>query len=150
MAAAMNKAIQRELLLYSEDDDLKFTIDPEDDDVSKLRVTLSPPDHTPYEEGVFFLSMTIPQQYPASPPNIKFETKIYHPNINEDGTICLEQLKSDWNASYTLKHAIEFIYCLMEHPNWDTPLVPAIGCEHDKDPEEFERKARDWTKKYAV
>lgn len=145
----MNQVVQRELLAYSQDEDLKFTIDPEEDDVSKLRVTLAPPAGTPYEDGIFFLSMTIPAQYPSSPPTIKFNTKIYHPNINEDGTICLEQLKSDWNPTYTLKHAIEFIYCLMEHPNWESPLIPAIGAQHDKDPAEFEKTAREWTKRYA-
>jgi ubiquitin-conjugating enzyme E2 D/E len=146
----MNRAIQHELLRYSKDDDLKFTIDPEDDDISKLRVVLTPPEDSPYAEGIFFLSMTIPQQYPASPPNIRFETKIYHPNINDDGTICLEQLKSDWNATYTIKHAIDFIYHLMENPNWETPLVASIGFEYQQDPEKFKAKAREWTKKYAV
>ena len=146
----MNKAVQRELLQYENDDDLKFTIDVEDDDLSKLRVTLSPPENTPYEDGVFFLSMTIPQQYPSSPPSIKFETKIYHPNINSDGTICLEQLKSEWTPTYTLKHAIEFIYSLMANPNWETPLVASIGAQHEKDEKEFEKTAREWTAKYAI
>lgn len=146
----MNKVVQRELLQYSQDDELKFTIDPEDDDVSKLRVTLVAPPESPYADGVFFLSMTIPAQYPSSPPSIKFETKIYHPNINEDGTICLEQLKKDWDPMFTLKHAIEFIYCLLEHPNWENPLIPAIGAQHAKDPAEFEKTAREWTARYAV
>jgi ubiquitin-protein ligase len=44
-----------------------------------------------------------------SPPSITFETKIWHPNIQEGGTICLEQLKSEWNPSFTLKHAITFV-----------------------------------------
>ena len=144
-----NKAVSRELLQYQDDDSLKFTIDSEEDDLSKLRVTLSPPENTPYEEGIFFLSMTIPAQYPSSPPSIKFETKIYHPNINEDGKICLEQLKSDWKPTYTLKHAIEFIYYLLEHPNWESPLVASIGSQHEKDPKEFDKTAREWTKKYA-
>lgn len=139
----------REIAEYAEDDQLKFSIDVEDDDVSNLRVTLTPPENTPYAEGVFFLSMTIPQQYPSSAPSIKFDTKIYHPNINEDGTICLEQFKNDWNPTWTLKHLIDFVYALMENPIWDSPLVPAIGALHEKDPAEFERIAREWTELYA-
>ena len=145
----MAKIVQAELANYAEDDTLKFSIDA-DDDLTNLRVTLSPPEGTPYEEGIFFLTMTVPPQYPASPPVVKFETKIYHPNINEDGQICLEQLKAEWKPNYTLRHAIDFIYCLLENPNWDNPLNPAIGAQYQKDPKEFERVAREWTQKYAV
>jgi ubiquitin-protein ligase len=147
----MNRAVSRELKLYQEtDEELPFTIDPDGDDITNLRVTLNAPAGTPYEEGVFFLKLTIPPGYPASPPSVKFETKIYHPNIQDDGTICLEQLKSAWTPTYTLKHAVEFIYSLLEHPNWETPLVPAIGAQHEKDPAEFERQARQWTTQYAI
>lgn len=91
-----SKAIQRELLKYQDDDDLKFAVEAEGDDLTNLRITLTPPENTPYEDGVFFLKVTIPPQYPSSPPNIQFETKIYHPNITEEGQICLGQLKADW------------------------------------------------------
>lgn len=146
----MNKNVQRELLQYQDDDELKFSIDVEDDDVNKLRVTLSPPEGTPYEDGIFFLEITIPPTYPSSPPDIIFITKIYHPNIDENGKICLEQLKSEWKSTYTLRNAIDFIYYLLEHPNWETPLVPQIGAEYKANPKEFERKARDYTNQYAV
>jgi ubiquitin-protein ligase len=115
-----------------------------------LRVTLSPPLGSPYEDGLFFLALTIPTGYPTSPPSVKFETKIWHPNIQEDGTICLEQLKTDWTPAYTLKHAIEFIYSLLANPNWETPLVTAVGAQYQKDPKEFERQARAWTAQYAI
>ena len=95
------------------------------------------------------LSVTVPPQYPSLPPNIEFETKIYHPNITESGIICLESLKSEWKPIYTLKNAIDFIYFLLENPDWDSPLVPSISEQHKKDPKEFEKTAREWTMKYA-
>jgi ubiquitin-protein ligase len=147
----MNRVLSSELKKYQDgDQDLPFTIDVVGDDSSQLRVTLNAPPGTPYEDGVFFLKLTVPSGYPTSPPSVKFETKIWHPNIQEDGTICLEQLKSAWTSTYTLKHAVEFIYSLLEHPNWESPLVTAIGAQHERDPAEFEKQARDWTAKFAI
>jgi ubiquitin-protein ligase len=143
--------VSKELQTYQEsDEELPFTIDADGDDITKLRVTLNAPAGTPYENGIFFLKLTVPPGYPTSPPSIKFETKIWHPNIQEDGTICLDQLKSSWTPRYSLKHAVEFIYSLLEHPNWETPLVTAIGAQQEKDPQEFEKQARAWTSQYAI
>ena len=50
------------------------------------------PEGTPYQNGVFILSIEF-NDYPASPPVIKFETDIYHPNVYTDGRICLSILK---------------------------------------------------------
>lgn len=90
------KTIMRELLEYQDDDSLLFTADIENDDLFSLRIALSPPENTPYEEGIFFLSVIIPAQYPYSRPSVKFETKIYHPNVDDEGRISLKSLIDDF------------------------------------------------------
>ncbi|KAJ1471525.1 ubiquitin-conjugating enzyme E2D 1, isoform CRA_a, partial [Baffinella frigidus] len=55
---------------------------------------LGPPD-SPYSDGCFSLRIQFPQDYPFAPPKMQFTTKIYHPNINESGGICLDILKQD-------------------------------------------------------
>lgn len=141
--------IKHELLQYQKDDSLFFTIHTKANDFTDLRVTLTPPDNTPYEDGIFFLTVTIPSRYPSSPPNIEFETKIYHPNITKDGKICFGDFKNEWKSTYTLKDAIDFVYYLLKNPDWDDPLVISISAQYKKDPKEFEKTAREWTIKYA-
>ena len=51
------------------------------------------PANTPYEGGVFQVNISIPVDFPFSPPEIRFQTKIFHPNVDPSGNICLDVLK---------------------------------------------------------
>ena len=57
---------------------------------------------SPYAGGVFFLSITFPVDYPFKPPKVSFTTKIYHPNINANGSICLDILRDQWSPALTI------------------------------------------------
>lgn len=54
--------------------------------------------------GVFKLELFLPDDYPMTPPKIRFLTKIFHPNVDKLGRICLDVLKSEpwpWELSWT-------------------------------------------------
>lgn len=63
-------------------------------------------DDTPYAGGVFFLNIDFPIDYPFKPPKISFKTKIYHPNINSNGNICLDILKNNFSPALTVSKSI--------------------------------------------
>ncbi len=107
------------------------------------------PIDSPYQSGVFFLSVSFPQNYPFKPPKIKFLTKVYHPNVNANGNICLDILKENWSPALTISKVLLSICSLLCDPNPDDPLVIEIAQQYKNNYPEFELTAGEWTRKYA-
>jgi hypothetical protein len=57
------------------------------------------PADSPFSGGVFFVSIHFPPDYPFKPPKVSFQTKVYHPNVNSQGSICLDILKEQWRQA---------------------------------------------------
>lgn len=99
-----------------------ITAVPHEDNLRYFDVTIDGPAQSPYEGGVFRLELFLPEDYPSTyfhdfvcqllilvlltmddtqcclvgAPKVRFITKIYHPNIDRLGRICLDILKSEF------------------------------------------------------
>jgi ubiquitin-protein ligase len=119
-------------------------------DLLHWRATIEGPSETPYHNGVFQLDIKFPKDYPFSPPKLTFITKIYHVNINSDGAICLDILKSQhWSPALTISKVLLSLCSLLNEPNYNDPLMGTIAEGHRKDPTKHNLTAMQWTKKYA-
>lgn len=122
---------------------------PEGDDIFAWSASILGPKNSVYEGGVFMLKIDFPEKYPFKPPKIKFETRIYHPNINMGGGICLDILKDQWSPALTISKVLLSICSLLDDPNPDDPLMPDIADQYKSERLEFDLTARKWTATYA-
>ena len=126
-----------------------ITAGPAGEDMFNWRATMTGPEDSPYAGGLFFLKIQFPAEYPFKPPRLQFETKIFHPNINSNGGICLDILKDQWSPALTISKVLLSLSSLLTDPNPDDPLVPEIATMYKKDRVKFNTTAREWTQKYA-
>ena len=143
------KRIQKELLDLQKDPPANCSAGPTENDQFHWQATIVGPDDSPYAGGVFFLNIHFPTDYPFRPPKINFTTKIYHPNINANGSICLDILKDQWSPALTISKVLLSISSLLTDANPDDPLVPEIAQLYKTNKAKFEATAKEWTKKYA-
>ncbi len=108
------------------------------------------PGDSPYEGGIFFLTVNFPTDYPFKPPKCKFVTRIYHCNINSNGSICLDILKDQWSPALTISKVLLSVSSLLDDPNPSDPLVTEIAEQYTRDRAKHDSIAREWTRKYAM
>lgn len=120
--------------------------------VYNWQATIMGPPDSPYAGGVFFLTIRFPPDYPFKPPKVAFSPncRIYHPNINSSGNICLDILKDQWSPALTISKVLLSVCSLLTDPNPDDPLVPEIAQLYKTDRAKYEATAREWTRKYAM
>jgi ubiquitin-conjugating enzyme E2 D/E len=144
------RRIQRELKELEQDPPANCSAGPtKESDLLNWEGMIVGPSDSPYAGGVFNLIIQFPPDYPFKPPKVQFTTKIYHPNINTQGGICLDILKDQWSPALSITKVLLSISSLLTDANPDDPLVPEIARLYKANRAEFNRIANEWTKKYA-
>ncbi len=78
---------------------------PDPDDILNFTLTIEP-DEGIYKGGRFLFDFRINQNFPHDPPKVKCKQKIYHPNIDLEGNVCLNILREDWKPVLNLNAVI--------------------------------------------
>jgi len=127
--------------------DAKLEFDPDNEYHYYVHIP-GPPD-TPYEDGIFTVELFFTEEYPTSPPLARFMTKIYHPNIDCLGRICLDILKDNWTAAIQMHTLVLSFIVLLANPNVSDPLDQKVAMHWKESENEAHIVAKEWTKLYA-
>jgi ubiquitin-conjugating enzyme E2 R len=112
-----------------------------------------PPD-TEYESGIFKASMSFPEDYPISPPKLKFVSDFWHPNVYPDGKVCIsilhtpdplnpeEKAEETWRPIQTVESILVSVCSMLADPNFSSPANVDASVELRKNPDAYKKKVR--------
>lgn len=155
MASNRNRRLQKEVQDIHQDTHSGITITGPQDETEITDFThfkghfVGPPD-TPYEGGQYEVDIRITAEYPFKPPEMRFITKIWHPNVSsQTGAICLDTLGTAWTPVMTLKNALISLQSLLSSPEPKDPQDAEVASMLITKPEEFRHVAQEWAIRYA-
>ncbi|KAJ3225001.1 Ubiquitin-conjugating enzyme E2 15 [Clydaea vesicula] len=113
------------------------------------------PEGTLYEGGFFKARLSFPETYPQSPPEMKFISEVYHPNVHADGKVCIsilhppgddeygyEKSYERWLPIHTIETIILSVISMLSDPNDESPANIDAARDWRDNKEEFKKKVR--------
>jgi ubiquitin-protein ligase len=119
-----------------------FVVKSTDERTHNLKVDIAGPNDSPWAGGLFTLSVTCGPDYPMKPPKAKFVGKIWHPNVGQNGDICLDVLQNMWSPALTLEQLFLSIASLLTDPNPESPMNSEAATLYKKDRQQYDARIR--------
>ena len=108
------------------------------------------PDTGYWAGAKYVFSFSIPALYPHEPPKVLCKTKIYHPNINLEGNVCLNILRDEWKPVLDINAVIYGLIYLFYEPNPDDPLNREAAHLLKSNKNLYEQKAKQHSQTYCL
>eukprot|EP00920_Eleutheroschizon_duboscqi_P040251 GHVT01096495.1.p1 GENE.GHVT01096495.1~~GHVT01096495.1.p1 ORF type:complete len:215 (-),score=43.99 GHVT01096495.1:866-1510(-) len=113
---------------------------PLSDDIMRWQAIIFGPEDTPWEGGVFELEMKFSSDYPNKPPLVRFVSHLFHPNVYNDGNICLDILQNQWSPIYDISAILTSIQSLLSDPNPNSPANQEAARLYAENRREYNRR----------
>lgn len=118
--------------------------------ITHITCVLLGPQDSEYEEGIFKLDVNFPNKYPFCPPDMKFTTKLFHPNISVDGRICLDILKDKWSPALSFYKILLSLQSLLTDPNTSSPLNSEAAQLYNSNRKQYAITVKEYIAQYAT
>lgn len=127
-----------------------ISVDPNEDNYFEWNCILRGAVEGPYKGGTFRFKLTLPPSFPFKAPSVVFQTKIYHPGVNDEGQICVPILRDEWKPSIKLSTVLGVIQEKVNNPSAEDPFEPDIAMLLRNDYAKFLANAKEYTRRYAM
>lgn len=141
MSAARRRLI-RDFKKMKTDPPQGISAAPKDKELMEWNAVMFGPEQTSWEGGTFRMKLVFSDQYPNKPPKVTFVTKMFHPNIYADGSICLDILQAQWSPIYDVCAILTSIQSLLTDPNPNSPANSEAARMYRESKAEYERRVR--------
>ncbi|KFP26364.1 Ubiquitin-conjugating enzyme E2 B, partial [Colius striatus] len=129
---------------------------PSENNIMQWNAVIFGPEGTPFEDGkplIFVSSVTLiniastfklviefSEEYPNKPPTVRFLSKMFHPNVYADGSICLDILQNRWSPTYDVSSILTSIQSLLDEPNPNSPANSQAAQLYQENKREYEKR----------
>lgn len=121
MSTPARKRLMRDFKRLQTDPPAGISGTPSESNIMAWHAVIFGPEGTPWEGGTFKLTIAFSEEYPNKAPVVKFVTKMFHPNVYNDGSICLDILQNQWSPIYDVGAILTSIQSLLCDPNPNSP-----------------------------
>jgi len=99
------------------------------------------PDRGYWAGAKYKFSFKFPPNYPFEAPKVTCQNKIYHPNIDLEGHVCINVLRP-WKPTYSTQTIVFGLIFLLDSPNPDDPLNKDAAKDMRENHERFGRHVK--------
>ncbi|KAJ8478197.1 hypothetical protein OPV22_021924 [Ensete ventricosum] len=142
MSTPARKRLMRDFKRLQQDPPAGISGAPHDNNIMFWNAVIFGPDDTPWDGGTFKLTLQFTEDYPNKPPTVRFVSRMFHPNIYADGSICLDILQNQWSPIYDVAAVLTSIQSLLCDPNPNSPANSEAARMFSENKREYNRKLR--------
>merc|ERR1712184_80697 len=147
MTTPARRRLMRDFKFLQKDPPMGVQGAPSDNNIMVWDAVIYGPADTPFEDGTFKLQIEFSEEYPNKPPKVKFLSKMFHPNVYNDGSICLDILQNRWSPTYDVSSILTSIQSLLDEPNPNSPANAEAAQLFQENRREYERRVQDIVEK---
>ncbi|KAM7042361.1 ubiquitin-conjugating enzyme E2 B isoform 1-T1 [Acridotheres tristis] len=131
MSTPARRRLMRDFKRLQEDPPVGVSGAPSENNIMQWNAVIFGPEGTPFEDGTFKLVIEFSEEYPNKPPTVRFLSKMFHPNVYADGSICLDILQNRWSPTYDVSSILTSIQVCTVKVKLCSSVKADVGVQHE-------------------